>query len=228
MDPGNPPTDAGVLEWIFKPVEPRSKKETTELSCSRRILNFIINVAVSFCKGGFLLIACALNIGNIVICFGLGPFLFKKLVEFGADNVRYTSVWNIFSMILAVLVATTSFLILPALAISIAALCLKLEEKYKSFQDKVYCQCDRSKSCPQCETKLEKEAEAETMQKAECKVTVDEPPPTYKDCLGKEEDELPGYTAVMEAVTNVTDVTALMEKKEDVLHDYTAAMTALV
>lgn len=226
MDPGDPP---GVLEWVFKPVEPRNKKETTKLSCSRRILNFIINVAVSFCKGVFLLIASALNIGNIIIClFWLGPFLFKKLDKFGADNVRYTSVWNIFSMILSVLVATTSFLILPALAMSIAALCLKLEEKYKIFQEKVSCQCDHKKSCHQCETKLEKEAGAETRKKAECKVTVDEPPPTYKDCLGKEEDELPGYTAVMEAVTNVTDVTAPKEKKEEVLHDYTAAMAALV
>lgn len=225
MDPGDPP---GVLEWVFKPVVPRSKKEKTKLSCSRRILNFIINVAVSFCKGVFLLLACAFNIGNIVICFGSGPFLFKKLVEFGANNVWYTSVWNVFSMILSVLVAVTSFFILPALAMSIAALCLKLEEKYNIFQEKVSCQCDQNKSCHQCEPKLEKEAGAETRKKAECKVTMDELPPTYKDCLGKEEDELPGYTAVMEAVTNVTDVTAPKEKKEEVLHDYTAAMAALV
>lgn len=208
MGPPNPPTK----------VETPTKLEKPEISCSKWILKFIIKVATLV----YGLICFVVGIGNLILSFWLGPFLFDQLLEFGVtsglspDNLLFSSFWNVFSAILALFLALLSYFVILFVMMFIPGLCVHMEnirnaqKLEEETQKAVSCKCDHDKkSCPECEAKLAKAGDVETgdlkddlkdaddVENGDLGATATEPPPTYGDCL--EKNQLPDYTAVMAA-----------------------------
>ena len=154
-----------------------------------------------------MLICFVVGIGALLLTFWLAPTLFDELLEFGVtsglspDNMLFSSFWNLFSAVLALVGALLAYFGIIFALMFIPGLLMHLENKRnaKKLEEEtrkaVSCKCDHDKSCAECEAKLAKAGDGANVETGDLGVT--ESPPTYVDCL--EKDLLPDYTAVMAA-----------------------------